>query len=137
MNRDTLPAPAFDPIPAESITADERRQWLEALASGSDSDNELVTPTVLASVGLSAVDPPGERFEGECTALAAILADQADRCLFAMRVLAWAALEVWRTAHDGTAASRGALLRAVGAFLLHGAANRGVLAAHASAVGSP
>jgi hypothetical protein len=137
MNSETVPAPTFDPKPAESVTADERRQWLEALVSDANSDREHVDPRILASVGLSAVDPVCERFEGECAALAAILAGQAKRSSFAVRLLACAALEVWRATRDGTSASRAALLRAIGAFLLHDAATRGVLAARARAGGSP
>ncbi|HEV3193578.1 MAG TPA: hypothetical protein VGY54_23880 [Polyangiaceae bacterium] len=115
--------------PAETVTADERRKALEAMAFESASGQRSLDPMALGAIGLAAVDPVGRRFSGEATTLVGLIAERSLDFPFATRVLSDAAIEVWSSAKDGTVASRTALLRAVGAFLLHHEATAAVLGA--------
>jgi hypothetical protein len=115
-------APRFAEGAAEAVTANERRTAVEAMAFDPDPAKRKLDPMLLATIGLAIIDPAGDRFEGESNELAVVIAQQsADHC-FETRVLAQAAIEVWSVASVGSAASRTALLRAAGAFLLHDAA---------------
>jgi hypothetical protein len=114
--------PATSPIvhhPLDSVTVDERRRALEAMAFDPDPSQRKLDPMILGSLGVAATEPAGDRFEGEGQTLAGIISAQCVDCAFETRTLAVAAIEVWSKATEGTAASRTALLRATTAFLLH------------------
>ncbi len=114
---------------AESVTANERRTILEAMAFNPDPAQRKLDPMLLGTLGVASIEPLGERFEGEGSELAVVVAAQSAEHAFETRILAQAALEVWSAASEGTAASRTALLRATGAFLLHDAATIAALGA--------
>ncbi|HSY20964.1 MAG TPA: hypothetical protein VK841_02560 [Polyangiaceae bacterium] len=107
---------------ADAVTSEERRRALEAMAFDADPAKRRLEPMLLGTVGLASIDPPGERYEGEGNELAVVIAREAADHAFETRVLAQAAIEVWSVGSEGSAASRTALLRATGAFLLHDAA---------------
>jgi hypothetical protein len=107
---------------ADTVTSEERRWALEAMAFDADPAKRRLEPMLLGTVGLASIDPPGERYEGEGNELASVIAREAEDHAFETRVLAQAAIEVWSVGTEGSAASRTALLRATGAFLLHDAA---------------
>jgi len=107
---------------ADTVTSEERRRALETLAFDADPAKRRLEPMLFGTVGLASIDPPGERYEGEGNELAAVIAREAADHAFETRILANAAIEVWSVGAEGSAASRTALLRATGAFLLHDAA---------------
>jgi hypothetical protein len=107
---------------ADTVTSEERRRALESMAFDADPAKRRLEPMLLGTVGLASIDPPGERYEGEANELAAVIARESADHAFEARVLAQAAIEVWSVGTEGSAASRTALLRATGAFLLHDAA---------------
>jgi hypothetical protein len=117
-----LPRPRRFGMMAETVTADERRKALEAMAFDPDPLKRRLEPMLLGTVGLASIDPLGERFEGEGNELALVIARESADHAFETRALAQAAIEVWSVASEGSVASRTALLRATGAFLLHDAA---------------
>ncbi len=114
---------------AERVTANERRIALEAMAFDPDPAKRKLDPMLLGTLGMAIIDPVGDRFEGESGELAVVVAQQAAEHGFETRVLALAAIEVWSVANEGSAASRTALLRAAGAFLLHDAATLAAIGA--------
>ncbi len=116
------PRPRWSGSMIETVTADERRAALEAMAFDPDPVRRRLEPMLLGTVGVGAIDPLGDRYEGESHDLALVIARESTDHAFETRVLAQAAIEVWSVASEGSAASRTALLRAAGAFLLHDAA---------------
>ncbi len=110
--------------PLEPVTADARRRALEAFAFGPQPRHRELDLLVLGPLGIASIDPVGERFEGEAEALARIAAAEARERDPATQRLSDAAIDIWRRAPEGTAASRTALLRAVLAFLLHHSASQ-------------
>lgn len=117
---------------ADTVTAEERRRALEAMAFEADPGKRRLEPMLLGTLGLASIDPAGERYEGEGNELAAVIAREAADHAFETRVLAHAAIEVWSVGIEGSTASRTALLRATGAFLLHDAATWAALGARVS-----
>lgn len=101
----------------ESVTSDDRRHVLEAMAF--KPDPTAFDAMLLGSLGSAAVDPVGERYPGEEAALVTLLREHAPQAGLGLRVLSDAALEVWAGAEDGSQASRTALLRSVAAFLMN------------------
>ncbi len=103
---------------AESVTSDERRRALEALALNSDEAVQC-DPILLCSFGSAAVDPVGERYPGEESALMNLVREYRPHTGFDLGVLCDVCLEIWNCAESGTQASRTALIRALAAFLMN------------------
>jgi hypothetical protein len=122
---------------AETVSADERRTWLEGLAFDPDPMKRRLDPMVLGSVGQFVVSPAGERFEGEARALVALLAERSADAPFDTKILVLAAIEVWAAGREGSPASRVALVRAATAFVLHNEATRMVLHARETVTPEP
>jgi hypothetical protein len=108
----------------ESVTADARRRALEAFSFGPQPRHRELELLVLGPLGIALIDPVGQRFDGEAEALARIATAESRERDSATQRLSDAAIDVWRHAREGTAASRTALLRAVLAFLLHHVASQ-------------